>query len=354
MKKELYDQFIIELEKIEQYVNHIKILKNFHKNLKNINIQVLNDFSSDLKKFDRTKKIFDHKSIIISLYGLLENTISNWSQTHIENISKLFNNFEELPEKIKKNHLEFSINVIDEILKRKHSKYEKLDEKIMIKNLYQITSTPTNFILNKEAFIPSSGNLKHSKIVSLLNDVGIDYEQQIKKFNLNKSISLLTINIDRLVSYRNDIAHGNEISEILDTSQFITHINALKEYLFNIFQIINEKEIEYECKNLYKEISSNKIINVYGKYLLDLYIENEIISVHDSIIVLKNGLYEKTFIQDIHFNNISYKNVVISKEKNICLKIDSDIKKNYRFFILKKKYETLNYSDLIYNKQLNF
>lgn len=354
MKKELYDQFIIELEKIEQYVNHIKLLKNFHKNLKNINIQVLNEFSSDLKKFDRKKKYFDHKSVIISLYGLLENTISNWSQTHIENISKLFDNFEELPEKIKKNHLEFSVHVIDEILKKKHSKYEKLDEKIMIKNLYQITSTPNDFILNKEAFISSSGNLKHSKIVSLLNDVGIDYEQQIKKFNLNSSMSLLSVNIDTLVSYRNDIAHGNEISDILDTSQFITHITALREYLFNIFQIINEKEIEYESKNLYKEISVNQIINVYGKRLLDLYIENEIITVQDSIIVLKDELYEKKSILDIHFNTISYKNVVISKKENICLKVDGNIKKNYRFFILKKKYESLNYSYLIYNKKLNF
>ena len=84
----LLDEFNINLKTIEDYIHHIQSVDNLMDNMKSIKHESLLDFTNHMKTFNTHKKLFEYKAIIISLYGLLENTISKWIQKHIENVSR--------------------------------------------------------------------------------------------------------------------------------------------------------------------------------------------------------------------------------------------------------------------------
>ena len=58
--------------------------------------------------------------------------------------------------------------------------------------------------------------------------------------------------IDDLVERRNYIAHGGQIDDILNITEFDEYINFLEAYGKAIFQALSERLIEFEAKHLKK------------------------------------------------------------------------------------------------------
>ena len=242
MQKIYLDSFIQEIENIRKYIKHINIINEFGKEKKYIRSENLINFHQHLHDFGKEKKLFEYKAIIISIYGVLENTISEWIQIHIENISNIVNSYSNLEDNSKINHFNLSIQLISRISENRHSKFNTINKEDILRKLNNSIINPNDFNLNKEAYIPLSGNIKHSNIKESFKPLNIDLD--FLKDTLHDEIN----NIDELVRLRNQIAHGVEIDEILALTEFEIFIKALQTYMTKIFKIIDEKEVEYEFK----------------------------------------------------------------------------------------------------------
>ena len=243
MQKFYLDSFIQEIENIRKYIQHINIINEFGKEKKYIRSENLINFHQHLHDFSTEKKLFEYKAIIISLYGVLENTISEWIQTHIENISNIVNNYSSLEDNFKMNHFNLSIQLISRITDNRHSKFDNINKEDILRKLNNSIINPNDFDLNREAYIPLSGNIKHSNIKEAFKPLNIDLD--FLKDTLCDEIN----NIDELVRLRNQIAHGVEIDEILALTEFEIFTTALERYMTEIFNTINEKEVKYEFKH---------------------------------------------------------------------------------------------------------
>lgn len=319
--------FLKNIENIREYVKHIKLINQIENSYRTSTDRPLEEFVTHFKIFHKEKKLFEHKAIFISLYGLLENSITNWIKEHVDNVSQLVGSYQNLSEEFKKKHFDLSIKLIPMI--KENSKYEYIEREVILKKLNFSITEPSKCDLNSEAYIPMSGNLKHSKIVEALMPLDIELDKK-----LTSNIKHIFTKIDNLVSMRNDIAHGNIIDNRLDITEFDEFIDSLEEYGKAIFSVFEEKEIEYESNNLYKKIDLNDIVGVHRNYNLEFNIDDHILKVGDFLIVKDaNGNFIKTEILDIDVRDKSYDHLHIVSQTNVYLTLKNKIKRNMEFYI---------------------
>lgn len=296
MQKVYLDSFIEKIDNIRDYIEHINIINQFHKTSKHIKSENLIKVNQHLDAFRKERKLFEYKAIIISIYGVLENTISEWIQIHVTNISNIVNDYSSLEEKFKINHFNLSIELISRITNKRRSKFDDINKEDILKKLNDSIINPNNYDLNKEAYIPSSGNITHGNIKESFRLLDIDLD--FLKNTLHSEIN----DIDGLVRLRNQIAHGVEIVQVLAFSEVESYIKALETYMSNIFCIIDKKEIEYEFKHQSKiYIDETKGILNKGTVCI-INIKDTEIKIGDRLFIEKGEKVSKNILLGIQDN----------------------------------------------------
>jgi hypothetical protein len=331
MQNSSLEKFKKDIDNIREYIKHINLVNKVEQNNREIKKnKSIENFIKHFRNFSREKKRFEHRAVIISLYGILENHINLWVQEHISNIPFILKDKSLLSSKILDSNFKLSIELISIILKQKNNpKYENINKEEVLKKLNSI-----DFELNSEAFISTSGNLTHQKIVELFAPLEIN----TKKINKNHIIYRTKSTIDTLISLRNEISHGTKIDNII--IEFNEYIDSLEEYGEALFSILQEKEeeykIAYEIKYEFSKIE--KIYNIIDNSILLFEIENNSISVGDFIIIFANdNLYKKKILSiEVDNEKIEYLETKDKKNIGIDLRSDLNLKKNQTFYIKKR------------------
>ena len=151
----------------------------------------------------------------------------------------------------------------------------------------------------------------------------------------NKGDELFQL-IDELVERRNDIAHGEDIDSIIKVTEFEDYVDFLEGYGKAIFQALNERLIKFEAEHLYQKIEN--VYNIYGHSILCFEIENNEISVGDSIIVnLLDGGFVKKKITEIQKDSESFQTISSEEPTYIGVNLGGGISKGQTFFIKKSE-----------------
>jgi hypothetical protein len=344
----VFENFIAEINNVKDYIKHIELTTKVEINNRGSTENSFINFSNHLRGFGKSKKLFEYKTIVVSLYGILENYISICIREHIDTVSKIINDYSHLPDKIQTHHFALSIGLISMIIENKNAKYGHLKKETVLSILNSCISNPSNYKLNSDAFLPKSGNLKHSKIVDVFKKLEIELQRKFKTnpqlltflskiFGdgiANKGDELFRT-IDDLVERRNDIAHGVHIDNILNITEFEDYINFLESYGKALFEIIIEKEIQYEANNLFNKIERVHEVIHHGTVLC-FEIENNTIKVGDFVIIEKpDETFLKSKILEIQHNKVNVSKIETKGRLDIGIKLDAKITKNQIFYIKK-------------------
>lgn len=332
------DKFILCNQELDNRLNMIKEFLDF------VNEQKEN-------KIFRTPIIYN--AVIISIYGCFENYIDDLFDEYLDEIYKLSEKYEELPQKIKDKHIvktgEFITNP------NRYQNYGlSVDEVIF--NLCNSINNTENAELNKKLILTHSGNLKIGVIIKLMEELGIesaidkiifdndflDYYcnmHELGKNNAKKRINErkkddkneLFGEWQRLVEQRNSVAHSWVVEERISyssiNSAIIPFVKLLGKVILNV--ILSEILFVYQDKNMLKKITSiyciydNKILcfnNNSARLQVGtfVYAKNE-----KGWIVLKilNIQVNKRSIQKIEDDNM-----------DIGVLVDKHIKKNWEYY----------------------
>ncbi|TAE18829.1 MAG: hypothetical protein EAZ95_03185 [Bacteroidetes bacterium] len=254
------DKFKNELSQLRAYLQHIQNVNEVIGYAPvETDSEVITMLIEKLRKqefdsnFRINRKTFEYKAVIISLYGTLERTIENWVKEYLDALSGIVTDYAKLPDKIKDNHFKNSLELITDKLSKKDiaPKYQHLRKEEVLKILNQCVEQGTEYKFNADAFLLSSGNLKHDKIAPILANLDIDLKQTTflkdKSENEKKAIYAL---IDELVERRNEVAHGSDsvIDNLLEVSLIEEHIINLEIYVSAIFDILNQRLIRFEAE----------------------------------------------------------------------------------------------------------
>lgn len=350
MQSETLKLFVDDVNDIREYIKYINLINKLEIAIPAIDDDLLIDLKEHLQRFGFSKKIFEYKSITISLYGILEKHIGIWIKEYLSNLPKIITNYNDLPDSFRDKHFDLSLKLLALIGEKKHAKYEGLNKEKVLSKLSSCIESPSGFQLNSDAFYLRSGNLKHAKIAEALNHLDIPLTSNLKTigkrpegflYNVLPNIDTrgddLFRLIDELVTRRNDIAHGEDVDNILSVTEFNEYIDFLEGYGIAVFQTLVEKLNELEASYLYEKIDAANIKGVFNKgSVLCFTIEANVISKGDCIIVnLIEGGFIKKEILDIQKNNQSFNTLSIEGPVDIGIEVDKGISKGQGFFIKK-------------------
>jgi hypothetical protein len=349
MRKLSLTNFEGDITNIREYIKYIQFVNEIEIYSRKSSDVSLITFSEHLHSIGTSKKLFEYKSIIMSLYGILEKYVNIWIQEHIDNLHVFYLKYEQFSNNFREEHFGLSIKLISKINEGKLSKYDHLKKEDILTNLNSCVNS-VNYKLNGEAFAPFSGNLKHSKIADAFKPLDINIEVKLKKNKdfrdyliskyggdiSNRGADLFST-IDDLVIRRNDIAHGMDIDSILNIVEFDDYMDFLERYGKAIFETISEKEIEHESLFLYE-----KIENIQGVYhqgsILCFEIQNHEINVGDFIIIkTSSDEFMKKEISEIQENEKSFERLVINDKTKIGVNLSNGVTQNQTFYIKKNE-----------------
>ncbi|MEI3650772.1 MAG: MAE_28990/MAE_18760 family HEPN-like nuclease [Dolichospermum lemmermannii FEM_B0920] len=354
MNIESLENFTREINQIREYLKHIQYVNDVaaYAILETDNEQIRNLLNT-LKEHDRSfrtdKRIFEYKASIISLYGLLEKYVELWIKEYLDSLSNVVPEYNKIDQKIRDNHFELSLKLINTITTRETAKYQHLTKEEVLKKLNDCIVNPTKYQINTDAFVLLSGNLKHNKIVELFNKLNLDLNDELLKneelkneIGLNQNTisriekDILYNKINDLVERRNQIAHGSEeVDDILSISELEPYIQFLDKYCQAIFQTLFEELIKQESIHIFQKIEN--VINTYGNKVLAFELENYTIKVGDMLIVeTKEGRFYKKPILTIELNRKEYPELIITEKTSIGVSVEPKIKDNQTFYIIKK------------------
>ncbi|WIH25860.1 MAE_28990/MAE_18760 family HEPN-like nuclease [Photobacterium damselae] len=331
-----------EIENIREYIKYINLVNSIDNKSEVPSVTELYDY---LCKFSIQKKVFEYKSIVMSIYGILEKYISIWIKEHTETISNFNIEYDKLPEKFQESHFSLSISLISNIIDGKNSKYESLNKEKVLNTLNECI-LKSNYKLNSEAFFPTSGNLKHVKVVEAFKPFGINTTKSLKgnltfreylenKYGsniANRGNELFNI-IDDIVIRRNDVAHGEDIDDIFNVESFYDYLEYLENYGTAIFESIIQKEIEYECDYFYERLSVVHGVFCKGSVLC-FAVENNELNVGDFIICKNSDShFIKNKIMEIRIDKDSYNHLVFKDSTDVGVLLNNTISKNNEFYI---------------------
>lgn len=349
MQSRSLEMFIEDIESIREYIKNICLANEVGKsNFVSSDDSVVN-FRNHLHEFGVAKKLFEYKAITISLYGVLEKHIGLWIKEHVSRLPKLVLKYNDFSEKFREDHFNLSIKLISLISENRSSKYEFAKREDVLARLNSCMDNSHNYDLNSDAFYLHSGNLKHSKIAEAFNYLGIKLTSRLKAVGgrpsgfligigsniSNRGDELFTL-IDDLVVRRNEISHGESVDNILNVTEFRDYIDFLEGYGRAVFQVLVEKNIQYEAENLYVKIENIKGIYKSGS-ILCFEIENNEIKKGDYIILkAKDESFTKKEILEVQLNHVVHDKLVISNHVNVGVNLSSGLTESQLFFIKKK------------------
>jgi len=329
-----------------------KLLRDFSLVNTSDEVNFLLELSNNLKKFSLSKRQFNYKSIIISLYGSFERFIENCLTTYIERLNNIFSQYNKLPNTILKNHYFLSLNLLNKVEQPRYNGPLKKED--IIKNLHTCINMNEVYQLNKDAFAQHSANFRLQVIDDSFSNIGIqtisqrvlqteEFKNYIKdKLNLNEqdnpSIDETYYLLNDLAERRNDVAHGVP-SEILQNEILSDYIDFFEKYANGLIEVLTSELLSLEITEHGVELGS----------LTDVYSEGKIICIYTNKLPIKKGdtligknsnLIVKSKILGIKLNELDVSSISNEINEEIGVLLENKFKKNFKVYLL-KNYLTL-------------
>jgi len=344
-------KFINELFELKHLINFYnlesKLLRDFSPNDSSDEVNYLLELSANLKIFSLSKRQFNYKSIIISLYGSFERFIENCLTTYTETLNKIILHYNKLPEAILKNHYFLSLDLLNKVEQPKYSGPLKKED--IIKNLHTCININEGYQINKEAFAQHTSNFRSQTIDDSFKNVGIpnisrrilgveDFQKYLKEkfeltedsnLNIDESLSLL----NELAERRNDVAHGVP-SEILSNEILIDYINFFEKYANALLELLNNELLRLELEE--NGISLGDLTDVFsdGKVIC-VFTKNVPIRIGDTLIGENSNQIIKTKILGIKLNDNDLVSIDDQADYEIGILLENKFKKNFKVYLLK-------------------
>ena len=296
------------------------------------------------------KRRYDYNSVIVSLYGVLEQFIEQLISNHVSWLNSSYKNYESLPEAIKKNHLERTLAIIPRL---EASRYKNsLTAATLIRNLDSCFSNEDKYRLNTEAFVHHTANFRSDVIEAQFALLGLaqmtafvrhynPLYAYLKKQYPDRDITTLSKNeifffLDDLADRRNEVSHGSP-SQLLSNETLLEYVELIDFIGSSICEWMTNSVIERRAES--EGILLGIPIAVHNNSIVCFALVNESVSCGDLLIaVTGNGVRSHLSgeILELQVNGVSLDVVDAIESVNVAMRVDFKAKSNHSFVLVRK------------------
>lgn len=292
-----------------------------------------------------SKRLFDYKTIVISLYGALERFLEDLIKEYLILLSEVIQDYTKLPGKIKSSHIQLSADLLKRL---DQQKYQHVSENEIITNLNLCMNDSANFKLNVDAYTYHTYNFKHDTINNFFSAIDINnisnkvqtiiefqeylqlqYPEGVTALQAQKEIEE---KLNDLAQRRNEVAHGSEC-EILSNEILLTYLDFMEAYCKSINELIYTESIPHQVQH--RSIPLNKPKYIHDNRIICLLLDNTNISVGDTIFAKSSDGISYTYgeIKEIQINRKTYPAVSGREGLEVGMRVDFYVKDNQEFYL---------------------
>ncbi|GAB1540963.1 hypothetical protein NUACC21_36320 [Scytonema sp. NUACC21] len=305
-------------------------------------IEVITTLSQDIPKA-REWRVYDHCATVTRLYAIYErfaeDLVSNWLVV----LPELFPCYSDLDERIRNTH---QMGVGKLLTELKKSKYEHLSIEEVIRGLYLgATGADEKYELLSHAFLFHEQNLRKEILEKMLADAGIsnawtwvNKHRSVKNFVevIQGSQNTAEGELNELIIYRNDAAHGAPIDDFLGSNTLLELCDFVETLCQALAELVTYKVIERKkATGQAREIG--QITEWFKKPQAGVArVEPTKLAVGRSLFLVSEAYCycQLATIESIQIDNIPTNEVKTTTQMEVGLKFDVDARKELRLYII--------------------
>lgn len=287
-------------------------------------------------------RVYDHCSAVTRLYAIYENFVENLISHWLRLLPELFPQYFDLEERIRNTH---QIGVGRLLLELKKNRYTHLSIEEVIRGLSRGVAGEAEYDLLPDAFLFHEQNLRKQPLENLFADAGIpnawtwvDRHRAVKNFveEVRGSQNTAEGELNELISYRNDAAHGAPIDNFLGSSALLElcdFVEALCEALAELvtYQVIERKKSIGQAREI------GQITQWFKKHQAGVAkVEETALSVGDRLFLVSKGSFccQLANIQSIRINDVPLEKLQTITGMEVGLKFDVEAREGLRLYIM--------------------
>jgi hypothetical protein len=199
------------------------------------------------------KRRFDYNSVIISLYGLLEQYVESLVRGYVAALNAVVPQYNDLPDPIKNAHVSLSMTLLGKV---SQSRYRgTITTAGLVSNLHSCLSNATPFRINTDGFCHHAANFRAEMVDEVLGRVGVpSVSQRLRVFSPfaeylvqeypgrnHASIAAdeMFYYLNDLAERRNEVAHGSP-SQLLSNQILLDYVAFIDAYCNSTFASLPE------------------------------------------------------------------------------------------------------------------
>lgn len=204
------------------------------------------------------KKQFDYNSVIVALYGFLEQFVESLLKGYLSKLSEVSQSYASLPEAIRGAHIEVTAALL------KAPDLQKFRGVVtpegLTANLHSCLSSQVPFALNVDAFSHHTANFKVPVVDQFFSRIGVtgissrvvqllSFQVFLKTFDPARcSVSFdqgCLFEIDDLAERRNEVAHGSS-AQLLSNELLHNYVSIVESYGRGLYEVVSGGALAYE------------------------------------------------------------------------------------------------------------
>lgn len=303
--------------------------------------QLFNILLQDIPKL-RDWRVYDHCSAVTRLYAIYENFVENLISHWLGLLPGLFPRYSDLEEKIRNTH---QMGVGRLLLELKKNRYEHLSPEEVVRGLFRGVTGEAEYDLLPDAFLFHEQNLRRETLEKLLADAGIpnawswvNKHRSIKNFveEVRGSQNTAEGELNELISYRNDAAHGAPIDDFLGSSALLELCDFVEALCQALAELVTYQVIERK-KSIGQAREIGQITQWFKQHGAGVAkVEETTLSLGGRIFLVSEGssCCRLAAIESIRINDISKEEVQTTPGMEVGLKFNVEARKGFRLYIL--------------------
>lgn len=290
---------------------------------------------------ERNWQVYDRCSVVTRLYAIYEKFVKNLISDWLALLPDLVPNYSNLEKSIQQTHQQGVGRLLQEL---KKNRFQHLTAEKVVRGLFSGITANEKYELLPDAFLLQEQNLRKDVLEKLFTDAGIENtwkwvmnHRNIKRFleEVRGSQNTAEGELNQLVSYRNDSAHGSG-NEILGTKDLLSlgdFIDVLCQALADLvtYHVILHKTLTNRARNIGKitEWFNKPKAGVAKLKDIRLSVGNPLFLVNESI-----SYCQLAKVESIQINDVSQDEVEIATETEVGLKFDIDGKEGLSLYVI--------------------
>lgn len=304
-------------------------------------LELLKEIKQDVPEMTEWR-IYDHCAAVTKLYAIYENLVEDSIREWLSLLPQLYLNYIDLEERIRNTH---KLGVGRLLLDLNKNRYDHLTIEDVLNGLYIGINNQTNYELLPDAFLFHEQNLRRDILDKLLADAGIsnswawiDKHKSITNFvkEVRGSQNTAEGELNELISYRNDAAHGTSIDDFLRSNALLE----LCDFVESLCQSLNDLFVYQVIRQKIKNGEATKIGKITEWFNKP---KAGVAKVNNTTLYVKCNLYlvsqniswcQSAIIESIEVDDNSVEEINVDSEIEVGLKFDVDAREGLDLYLL--------------------